>query len=172
MEESQMKDYFIRAQEPQYYDRMMLVAEKSFADMIKLESMESLTIDGVRGYLKSVEYKEAATSQGLVSSSSSWRRQLPAPVVAMTTTSLRSRQLGAKRLRRGNNAAAGETTNNEHWRDDNAISRKSQLRPAVTSIFGEDKVQTDLFRSVRILNSSSRMKEPLKAGYRIELISV
>ncbi|KAG5584543.1 hypothetical protein H5410_044977 [Solanum commersonii] len=36
MEESQMKDYFIRAQEPQYYDRMMLVAEKSFADIIKL----------------------------------------------------------------------------------------------------------------------------------------
>ena len=36
MEESQMKDYFIRAQEPQYYDRMMLVAEKSFAEIIKL----------------------------------------------------------------------------------------------------------------------------------------
>ncbi|KAG5568779.1 hypothetical protein H5410_064206 [Solanum commersonii] len=36
MEESQMKDYFIRAQEPQYYDRMMLVTEKSFADIIKL----------------------------------------------------------------------------------------------------------------------------------------
>lgn len=36
MEESQMKDYFIPAKEPQYYDRMMLVVEKSFADMIKL----------------------------------------------------------------------------------------------------------------------------------------
>ncbi|KAK4710126.1 hypothetical protein R3W88_004639 [Solanum pinnatisectum] len=36
MEESQMKDYFIRAQEPQYYDRMMVVAEKSFAEIIKL----------------------------------------------------------------------------------------------------------------------------------------
>ncbi|XP_069148037.1 uncharacterized protein [Solanum lycopersicum] len=36
MEESQMKDYFIRAQEPQYYDRMMLVAEKSFDEIIKL----------------------------------------------------------------------------------------------------------------------------------------
>ncbi|XP_004241095.1 uncharacterized protein [Solanum lycopersicum] len=36
MEESQMKDYFICAQEPQYYDRMMLVAEKSFAEIIKL----------------------------------------------------------------------------------------------------------------------------------------
>ncbi|KAG5596956.1 hypothetical protein H5410_038188 [Solanum commersonii] len=36
MEESQMKDYFIRAQEPQYYDRMMLVAEKRFAEIIKL----------------------------------------------------------------------------------------------------------------------------------------
>ncbi|KAG5607564.1 hypothetical protein H5410_029056 [Solanum commersonii] len=35
MEESQMKDYFIRAQKPQYYDRMMLVAEKSFAEIIK-----------------------------------------------------------------------------------------------------------------------------------------
>ena len=31
-----MKDYFIRAQEPQYYDRMMLLAEKSFAKNIKL----------------------------------------------------------------------------------------------------------------------------------------
>ncbi|KAG5601067.1 hypothetical protein H5410_032437 [Solanum commersonii] len=28
MEESQMKDYFIRAQEPQYYDRMMLAANE------------------------------------------------------------------------------------------------------------------------------------------------
>ena len=36
MEESQMKDYFIRAQEPQYYERMMLMAEKSFAEIIKL----------------------------------------------------------------------------------------------------------------------------------------
>ncbi|KAG5619598.1 hypothetical protein H5410_004816 [Solanum commersonii] len=33
---SEMKDYFIRAQDPQYYDRMMLVAEKSFAEIIKL----------------------------------------------------------------------------------------------------------------------------------------
>ncbi|KAG5586661.1 hypothetical protein H5410_047095 [Solanum commersonii] len=37
MEEFQMKDYFIRAQEPQYYDRMMLVVEKSFAEIIKLD---------------------------------------------------------------------------------------------------------------------------------------
>ncbi|KAG5608558.1 hypothetical protein H5410_019839 [Solanum commersonii] len=36
MEESQMKDYFIRAQEPHYYDRMLLMVEKSFIDIIKL----------------------------------------------------------------------------------------------------------------------------------------
>ncbi|KAG5572972.1 hypothetical protein H5410_062738 [Solanum commersonii] len=49
MEESQMKDYFIRAQEPQYYDKIMLVVEKSFAEIIKLgerieESIKSGTI--------------------------------------------------------------------------------------------------------------------------------
>lgn len=36
MDESQLKDYFIRAQEPQYYERMMLVTEKTFAEIIKL----------------------------------------------------------------------------------------------------------------------------------------
>lgn len=36
MDESQLKNYFIRAQEPQYYDKMILVAEKSFINIIKL----------------------------------------------------------------------------------------------------------------------------------------
>lgn len=30
-----MKDYFINSQEQQYYDRMMMVAEKIFAEIIK-----------------------------------------------------------------------------------------------------------------------------------------
>lgn len=36
MDKSQMNCYFIQAQEPQYYNRMMLVAETSFIDIIKL----------------------------------------------------------------------------------------------------------------------------------------
>lgn len=35
IEESHMKDYFINSQEQQYYDRMMMVAEKIFAEIIK-----------------------------------------------------------------------------------------------------------------------------------------
>ncbi|KAG5608562.1 hypothetical protein H5410_019843 [Solanum commersonii] len=49
IEKSQMKDYFIHAQESQYYNRMMLVAKKNFADIIKLgerieEGIKNVTI--------------------------------------------------------------------------------------------------------------------------------
>ena len=36
MDESHMKNYIIRVQEPQYYDQMMLVTEKSFTEIIQL----------------------------------------------------------------------------------------------------------------------------------------
>ncbi|KAG5590812.1 hypothetical protein H5410_041326 [Solanum commersonii] len=50
MEEFQMKNYFIRVQESQYYDRMMLVVEKSFVDIIKPDP-----------YIEMVSPPEAAT---------------------------------------------------------------------------------------------------------------
>lgn len=36
MDESQMKEMFMRAQEPQYYERMMLIEDRKLADIIKL----------------------------------------------------------------------------------------------------------------------------------------
>ncbi|KAK4737223.1 hypothetical protein R3W88_000920 [Solanum pinnatisectum] len=72
MEESQMKDYFIRAQEPQYYDRMMLVAEKSFAETIRLgERIE----EGIRnGTIINLEALQA-TNKALQSSGISENRK-------------------------------------------------------------------------------------------------
>ncbi|KAK4736933.1 hypothetical protein R3W88_000630 [Solanum pinnatisectum] len=72
MEESQMKDYFIRAQEPQYYDRMMLVAEKSFTEIIKLgERIE----EGIRnGTIINLEALQA-TNKALQSSGMSENRK-------------------------------------------------------------------------------------------------
>ncbi|KAG5617085.1 hypothetical protein H5410_016909 [Solanum commersonii] len=65
MEESQMKDYFIRAQEPQYYDRMMLVAEKSFADIIKLgERIEEGIKNGTIINLEALQATNKALQSG------------------------------------------------------------------------------------------------------------
>ncbi|XP_049347507.1 uncharacterized protein LOC125812061 [Solanum verrucosum] len=65
MEESQMKDYFIRAQEPQYYDRMMLVAEKSFAEIIKLgERIEEGIKNGTVINLEALQATNKALQSG------------------------------------------------------------------------------------------------------------
>ncbi|XP_069145964.1 uncharacterized protein [Solanum lycopersicum] len=65
MEESQMKDYFIRAQEPQYYDRMMLVAEKSFAEIIKLgERIEEGIKNGTIINLEALQATNKALQSG------------------------------------------------------------------------------------------------------------
>ena len=36
MDESQMKELFLHAQEPEYYERMMLIEDRELADIIKL----------------------------------------------------------------------------------------------------------------------------------------
>ncbi|KAK4723775.1 hypothetical protein R3W88_026554 [Solanum pinnatisectum] len=65
MEESQMKDYFIRAQEPQYYDRMMLVAEKSFAEIIRLgERIEEGIKNGTIINLEALQATNKALQSG------------------------------------------------------------------------------------------------------------
>ncbi|XP_010314424.2 uncharacterized protein [Solanum lycopersicum] len=65
MEESQMKDYFIRAQEPQYNDRMMLVAKKSFAEIIKLgERIEEGIKNGTIINLEALQATKKALQSG------------------------------------------------------------------------------------------------------------
>ncbi|XP_049385795.1 uncharacterized protein LOC125849877 [Solanum stenotomum] len=65
MEESQMKDYFIRAQEPQYYDWMMLVAVKSFAEIIKLgERIEEGIRSGTIINLEALQASNKALQSG------------------------------------------------------------------------------------------------------------
>ena len=60
-----MKDYFIRAQEPQYYDRMMLVAEKSFAEIIKLgERIEEGVKNGTIINLEALQATNKALQSG------------------------------------------------------------------------------------------------------------
>ncbi|KAK4736956.1 hypothetical protein R3W88_000653 [Solanum pinnatisectum] len=68
MEESQMKDYFIRAQKPQYYDRMMLVAEKSFAEIIRLgERIEEGIRNGTIINLEALQATNKALQSGGIS---------------------------------------------------------------------------------------------------------
>ena len=60
-----MKYYFIRAQEPQYYDRMMLVAEKSFAEIIKLgERIEEGIKNGTIINLEALQATNKALQSG------------------------------------------------------------------------------------------------------------
>ncbi|XP_070026248.1 uncharacterized protein [Nicotiana sylvestris] len=84
LEEEQMNKFFVRAQDPQYYERLMLIESLKFSDIIKLgERIEEGIKNGMVMNLEALQ----ATNKALQSGGSSKKRDVGAVMVAQRTKS-------------------------------------------------------------------------------------
>ncbi|XP_070004351.1 uncharacterized protein [Nicotiana sylvestris] len=90
LEEEQMNRFFVRAQDPQYYERLMLMEGKKFSDIIKLgERIEEGIKNGMVTNLEALQ----ATNKALQSGGSSKKKDVNSVMVAQRNNSPMKYQL-------------------------------------------------------------------------------
>ncbi|XP_070020005.1 uncharacterized protein [Nicotiana sylvestris] len=84
LEEEQMNRFFVRAQDPQYYERLMLIEGEKFSDIIKLgERIEEGIKNGMVTNLEALQ----ATNKALQSGGSSKKKDVNSVMVAQRNNS-------------------------------------------------------------------------------------